>query len=579
MAVQTVADGKFTYLAQKLNPAAATITVTSNLWVTAWSIFIQNDLQTEWIRFTSNTASGSYWVLWGLTRDIDQVAIPIVSNSTGKTWLANQKCLLVYMHDQYFDASQGGTISWPTIFSGAVSLTGSFTVPTFLNAAARDVAIPVPANGMEAYLITEWYFSDYAAGMWGQRSTGTSTINASTSVAGKVQIAVQSDVDTFNDTWSTWAIVSVPASLLSTVWSTQYVAWESITRWTPVAVEYFWNIWLMNNSSQDVWNIVANTRIYQQILWSWISMTTLTTTSVKVWAPVDNWTLTIETDSSWVPSGTLANANATATISWASFWSGTDNTWTFAWAFTLTLWTKYHVVIKRTTAVDVANYVTFNIKSKNNRLQWKWLYNGTYQTATFTTPLAIYSVGILDKYLIKASAAFTETSKCIWFASDTVSAWQNLLISNNGYTSGLTDWRYYYLSDTAGTVSLTAGTIKSVVWFSKWTTNLFFWSTIFNPLGADTTTLNIWGFSVANATSVKDYIFSDYWKLVIVASWACLFGYKTDWVVTQVLAGAATYTITFEPNKVYTLSFVWTAWTWTFTLARTYPFNHANLIY
>lgn len=362
-----------------------------------------------------------------------------------------------------------------------------------------------------------------------------------------------------------------------------YVAWESLTQWDAVAVEYFWNIWLQNNTSVNVWDIAWRTRLYQQIIGSGVSMTTFTTTSVKVWTPTDTWTLTIETDDgTWKPSGTLAHANATATLAWASFGPGTDNTWTFTGAFTLTLGTKYHVVIKRQNAVDPANYITFNVKSKNTRCQWQGFHNGTsYQSATFTAPLACYGTGILDQYLIKASASFIETANCIWFSKDTVTAGQSVLVSNNLSTTGLTAWKYYFLSNTPGVVSLTSWNIKAVVWFSKSTTNVLFFRNIYNSVftWSDSQTVSLGNFSVSNATLIKDYIFSDYGKLTISSSGSFQIGYRTDGVTTAALAATATTTITFEPNKVYTISFVGTAWTGTFALARTVPFNYANLIY
>jgi len=57
--------------------------------------------------------------------------------------------------------------------------------------------------------------------------------------------------------------------------------------------------------------------------------------------------LGIETDNwSWNPSGTLAHANATATVTAGSLTTSlADTTVTFAWAFTLTRGVKYHVVL------------------------------------------------------------------------------------------------------------------------------------------------------------------------------------------------------------------------------------------
>ena len=83
------------------------MTVTADPGITNGRLYLVNDNQVEWINFTSVSASGSYFELGGLTRDIDPVAIPMTSLSTGKTWLATQKCILVAAHDQLFNTQQG----------------------------------------------------------------------------------------------------------------------------------------------------------------------------------------------------------------------------------------------------------------------------------------------------------------------------------------------------------------------------------------------------------------------------------------------------------------------------------------
>jgi hypothetical protein len=74
------------------------------------------------------------------------------------------------MHDQMID---------PSI---------AIQVTRYANATARDVAIPVPVNGMEVYLIAEGYFTDYVSGAWVQRASGA-VANADTTTAGKVEVA------------------------------------------------------------------------------------------------------------------------------------------------------------------------------------------------------------------------------------------------------------------------------------------------------------------------------------------------------------------------------------------------------
>lgn len=85
-------------------------------------------------------------------------------------------------------------------FDGDVVNTLTFKVPVYVNAAARDVAIPSPTNGMEVYLTTEGQFYDYQSGAWGSRATGTSTPNASTTVSGKVEMSTDSEFVTASST-------------------------------------------------------------------------------------------------------------------------------------------------------------------------------------------------------------------------------------------------------------------------------------------------------------------------------------------------------------------------------------------
>lgn len=162
------ATGKSAYLINQLNPWDTTITIDRNLGISSGRLYLVNDFQLEWVQFTTNTASGPYYVLGGLTRDIDQVAIPVVSNSTGKTWVANTKVTIVAMHDQLFDPSTGGSVKWPTQFESSVRW------PVFATPTARDIAIPSPVNGMQGVYITSlWEYQDYISWAWYSRGTST----------------------------------------------------------------------------------------------------------------------------------------------------------------------------------------------------------------------------------------------------------------------------------------------------------------------------------------------------------------------------------------------------------------------
>lgn len=92
----------------------------------------------EFLNFTGKTTiSATEWQYTGLTRQLSQTAVPATSAGVGYTWLANQDFIQDMMHDQIMD---------PSLF---------VQVTRYANATARDVAIPVPVNGMEVYLISE----------------------------------------------------------------------------------------------------------------------------------------------------------------------------------------------------------------------------------------------------------------------------------------------------------------------------------------------------------------------------------------------------------------------------------------
>ena len=104
---------------------------------------------------------------------------------------------------------------------------------------------------------------------------------------------------------------------------------------------------------------------------------------------------------------------------------------------------------------------------------------------------------------------------------------------------------------------------------------------IYNPYSQDAILQQFMTFSITNTFVSRDYIFKDYGKLQInVTGNGPSFFIRVDWVLLT--SQTSNYTLQFEPNKIYSIAFGWgqgTAWTATYTLSRTIPFNHANLIY
>lgn len=86
----------------------------------------------------------------------------------------------------------------------------------FANAAARDAYFTSPVNWNSAYLITEWYWTDYSWWSRQQRANGA-TPNASTTVAGKVEKATSGEVTAWTSTGWTGAELFVWPAELKTV--------------------------------------------------------------------------------------------------------------------------------------------------------------------------------------------------------------------------------------------------------------------------------------------------------------------------------------------------------------------------
>lgn len=82
----------------------------------------------------------------------------------------------------------------------------------FADTTARDAAITAPQNGDTCYVTADGVFYDYQGGAWASRATGA-TPNASTTVAGKVEIATQAENDAGTTTGGTGALLTATPDL------------------------------------------------------------------------------------------------------------------------------------------------------------------------------------------------------------------------------------------------------------------------------------------------------------------------------------------------------------------------------
>ncbi len=456
---QTLQTGFRTTLGAKLNATDITCTVATAPTVTAWRMHVYSGSTHAWIKYTG--LSGT--TLTGVTF-VSQTADPATS-VTGTAFPAWTSIELVEMHDQMLDKQEWGTVTGNIILSWTVSATNSLKVPVYADATARDAAIPSPANGMVIYNTALGIMQQYIAGAWASFASGT-TANADTSTAGKVELPTLAEVESETDIGWTGASMSVLPSQLSDIVSYNVYPWETITKWQVVAYEDMLNFLAVSttfSADNNLWNTAANTKVSTTIMWSWVAGTTLKIWLKKVASPVDNYIVRIETDNAWNPSGTLADANATATVAWSGLTTGyVDTTITFGWSFTLTLWRKYHVVVSRSGANDAVNYYSIMNRAKVVRFHKTNLYNASWGTALATQQIYVSSALINNKVSILATATQIETSYVLGIAKTAWSVWTILWVQvwwRSYANTGLTDWTMYYLSNTAWTLATTAGTI------------------------------------------------------------------------------------------------------------------------
>lgn len=222
-------------------------------------------------------------------------------------------------------------------------------------------------------------------------------------------------------------------------------------------------------------------KIALQIIGNGTSMSSLDLALKKIASPLENVTVRIETDTSGSPSGTLADANAYATVSGPGLTTSfVDTTVTFAGAFTLTDKTKYHIVVSRSGVTDPTNYYSlgyFGDTADNTRLHtWK-SYDGSDWSSTNDEKFYASGGGFYDGLWALASASNSYTcSGQLFIAGEAITAPALGKFNTSGVDenqSSLTVSTDYFLSDTAGAISTSYGTIKKKIGIAVATDKIF----------------------------------------------------------------------------------------------------------
>lgn len=440
------------------------------------------------------------------------------------------------------DTSNTGNIKAvvTTVSGGITSIVYRFSKESLIDfTVALTGALPSQAGNAGKALVTDGTNASWQSPLPSQtgnagKNLQTDGINASwqsptvasTTVAGQVEISTQAEFTASTDTWGTGAqLVVTPSQIQAWIrWSQSNIAWENITMLDVVRMEemFTWQIittvpW--RSIAQLIWNVAWNTKTSIRIIWNWVSSSSVILSLAKVWAPADNVIVRIETDLSWVPSGTLANANATSTVvgTWLTT-SQVATTCTFAWSFSLSNWIPYHIVVSRSTANDGVNHFSIWWISKTSRSFVTNLFNTSWWTAITTNMYYISYSSMHSSVIVKWSALVSNTAYYQWIALNTVSIWWDVWVQVEWLCtlfSWLTNKWIYYMSDTVWVISTTPWTIKRIVWYAVWTTSLYIINAMYNNTLLDQSVIS----------------YQSYYTLATANQWVTSYYYKANTII------------------------------------------------
>jgi len=264
-----------------------------------------------------------------------------------------------------------------------------------------------------------------------------------------------------------------------------YRAWEDVVASNSLFVED-WPTFVESTLVQNVGDVAGNTRFARPFFGSWVAINTFKLWLNKTLSPSVNFGFRIETDTAVSPSGTLAHANATGTVTSASLTTSlVDTTVTLAGSITLTLWQRYWIVWFAGTygseTVNASNFFGVGYVARDTTTRATKTWNGTVWSAGQTTRFYYLSSTLsLPKLLSKTNASFSYKlpTDLPRIATETKSAGSSVIATTlwlNSTFSGMTPWAVMYVSNTAWAISSTLWTNIYTIWQAIDATNLYVW--------------------------------------------------------------------------------------------------------
>ena len=203
---------------------------------TGSSVEISNDILTgEVVSFTDETvlgssddnstkelmvASASWWTLTISQRWLDQSETKTTDTDLQHEFRSWTIFRVVASASDLVDLDWDNTLTWTNTFEERIVTEKWVEATTFATTSARDSALWWDWAALypytNIYVTATWLFYNYnlSSNQWEEIDTGTTTPNASQTVAGKVELATDAEIAAWTDTWWTWAsLVATPSQI------------------------------------------------------------------------------------------------------------------------------------------------------------------------------------------------------------------------------------------------------------------------------------------------------------------------------------------------------------------------------
>lgn len=335
-------------------------------------------------------------------------------------------------------------------------------------------ALPTTGTGF-VYNSTVGEYQQLITGTRTTVSAGSTQPNASETVAGKVEIATQSEVNAGTRVGWTGAILTVSPDTLKVAltsveeWATVFtvinktysedlVVWDLVCNTldttigsSVVATSSVWeNRWRSSENQNLAIKYVAPSTWYKH------EITSRSLFLLKFWTPVDNITL-------WLYNEDFLTLIDTSSAVNGSSLSGVEAEYTFnfTWEQNLIPWKTYYLILQRSWVSDNTNFYNLRCESWGDSTSFMKLNSNNWTTGW--TYLARWTTGTIASEINNSSVKKAKANDSnliiwpLWVCLETKLSWQVGGIQYWWIVGGfvwLSTWYTYYAGDTAWSISL-----------------------------------------------------------------------------------------------------------------------------